>query len=128
MRFAPGRVAFVVLCVLLAACTRRPAETSSRRDRNLITQAQLQQHHFTNAYEAVAALRSNWLLTRGPDSFNSPSEVQVYLDNTRLGGVSTLRTIATNSIVSIRYIDGLAATARWGLDHGAGVIFISTQS
>jgi hypothetical protein len=31
------------------------------------------------------------------------------------------------NVLSIRYIDGIAASARWGLDHGQGVILVSTR-
>ena len=85
------------------------------------------ERRFNNAYDAVEALRRNWLLSRGPDSFQSPTTVQVYLDQMRLGGIEQLKTIQTINITSIRYYDGISATARWGLDHGAGAILVSTQ-
>ena len=53
--------------------------------------------------------------------------VQVYLDDNRLGGVEMLRNINTSLIQYIRWYDGIAATGRWGLDHGAGVIYVSTR-
>ena len=53
--------------------------------------------------------------------------VRVYLDNVFLGDTATLKTIPVTSIVYMRYFDGIAASARWGLDHGAGVIFVSTR-
>jgi hypothetical protein len=33
----------------------------------------------------------------------------------------------TRSIATIRWLDGLAASERWGLDHGAGAIVVSTR-
>jgi len=120
-----------VLACLVAACTARaPGELTpgaSHPDHNLLTEQQLREHHFVTAYEAVAALRSSWLETRGPDSFTAPSQVLVYLDESRLGGVETLRTLPMTNVLSIRYIDGIAASARWGLDHGQGVILVSTR-
>ncbi len=95
--------------------------------RGIITAAQIAEGHFNTAMDAVEALRANWLHKRGADSFNNPGEIQVYLDNVRLGGVETLRGIQVNPIVSIRFIPALEATARWGLDHGHGVIFVSTR-
>lgn len=103
-----------------------PADVSSSR--SVITAAQIAEGHFTNAMEAIESLRANWLHQRGTDSFNNPGEIQVYLDNNRLGGIDTLRGIQANPIVSIRFIPGLEASARWGLDHGHGVIFISTRN
>ena len=93
----------------------------------MLTQTQFGEHQFNTAFDAIESLRSNWLKTRGTDSFQSPSQVRVYLDNVSLGDTASLRTIAINTIVYIRYFDGIAATARWGLDHGAGVIYVSTR-
>lgn len=103
-----------------------PADVTARR--SVITADQIAEGHFTNAMEAIESLRANWLHQRGTDSFNNPGEVQVYLDNNRLGGIETLRGIQANPIVSIRFIPGLEASGRWGLDHGHGVIFISTRN
>ena len=123
-----------MLACLVASCTARaPGELTPgaspgiHPDHNLLTEQQLREHHFVTAYEAVAALRSSWLETRGPDSFTSPSQVLVYLDESRLGGVETLRALPMTNVLSIRYIDGIAASARWGLDHGQGVILVSTR-
>jgi len=128
MRISARRLVACGVIALMAACSRGSGSSSPGPvDHNLITLAQIREHRFTNAYEAVAALRSNWLLTRGPDSFSNPSQVLVYFDATRLGGIETLRSIATASVVSIRYYDGIAASGRWGLDHGQGVIFVSSR-
>jgi hypothetical protein len=54
--------------------------------------------------------------------------VQVYLDDARLGGVDELKRIPIHHVAYIRYFDGLAASARWGLDHGQGVIYVSTRT
>jgi hypothetical protein len=118
------------LTTVLAASFACASGRSSRRpdiDRSVITQDQLHEHRFSNAFEAVEALRGNWLQTHGTDSFTAPSQVWVYLDNTKLGGIESLRSIEVAPIVFIRHYDGLSATARWGLDHGAGVIFVSTH-
>ena len=100
---------------------------SPRIDRDLITREQIREHRFANAFEAVESLRANWLITRGTDSFSAPSEVRVYLDNTRLGGIASLRSIDPTTIAYIRHFDGISATARWGIDHGQGVIYVSTH-
>ena len=132
MRPAFARLAAPMLAVLLfgsAACTgsRSSTSKSARSDSSLITADQIANHRFANAYEAVEALHSNWLLNKSADSFNAPSQVRVYVDNTFLGPVESLRSINPNNIRSIRHFDGVAATARWGMDHGAGVILVSMQ-
>ena len=125
----------LVAALSLAACTTSPPPDANGpqpsktppADRSMLTQAQFGEHQFNTAFDAVESLRSNWLKTRGTDSFQNPSQVRVYLDNSSLGDTATLRTIPINTIVYIKYFDGISATARWGLDHGAGVIYVSTR-
>ena len=114
--------------VLAVACKRSASKTtaSASTNRNLLTRSQIDQRYST-VYDAIEGLRSNWLNTRGTDSFNNPSVVRVYLDNVSLGDKETLRTIAVSSIAYVRWYDGVTATSRWGLNHGAGVIYVSTR-
>src|SRR5262245_118733 len=98
MQPAFGRTAAVLLAVSLlasASCASSGTSSSSRSktDAALITREQINEHHFTNAYDAVAALHSNWLTMKGTDSFSSPSQIRVYVDNTFLGGVESLRNV-----------------------------------
>lgn len=124
-------VARLVSCVVLAAaagCALQHAGPPDRRtDRSILKQEQIAAQHYNTVYDAIESLRSNWLLTRGTDSFQNPSEVKVYLDNTLLGGTEKLREIAAKDVTFIKYFDGVAATARWGVGHAAGVIFLSTH-
>jgi hypothetical protein len=118
-----GRSALIVSFALASACVpHHSARETQAPNRNILTQAQLTKNRYATVYDAVEALRANWLQTRGPDSFQAPTQVRVYLDNTLLGGVQSLRDIVTTTIAFIRYVDGIDATGRWGLDHGAGVI------
>jgi hypothetical protein len=93
----------------------------------VITREQLVEHNFNTAFDAVQALRSNWLRKRGEDSFRSPTQIWVYVDDVRMGGIESLRSIPRTGIEFIRYYDALTASARWGLDHGQGVIYVSTR-
>ena len=126
------RVAIIPAGMLLAllattGCSRTMRDPPTERvDRNFISHEQVVETRTTNAFEAIAMLRSNWLLPRGVDSFSTPGQVLVYFNDTRLGGVQTLDRIGLNEIGYIRYFDGLEATSRWGLDHGHGVIYVST--
>jgi len=129
-RFMPTQFArhiAIAVLVLGSACAHLRAASASHSDRNIITKEQLTNNHFSTVYDAVESLRGNWLQTRGTDSFQSPSQVRVYLDNTLFGNVESMRSIATTTISFVRWFDGVSATARWGLDHGAGVIYISSR-
>jgi hypothetical protein len=110
-----------------SACSSNKSSSGARPDRSVITQAQINEYHFANAYEAVQALHSNWLQAKVVDSFQNPSQVRVYVDATSFGFVESLRNVSISNIKAIRYYDGVAATARWGIDHGGGVILVSTH-
>ena len=101
-------------------------EQKPRVDRNVITRDDMLQGNYSSAYDAVAALRSMWLRARGAGSQTDRSTVWVYIDNVRIGGTEALQTIQPRLVNTLRYYDGPSATSRWGVDHAAGVIFVST--
>lgn len=122
----------MLLFALLAmgACTASSGNSGSSRprgDRNLLTQEQIRESNHQTLYDVVQSLRSNWLHDRGVDSFSNPTQILVYMDDVRLGGVETLRSIPTLGISYVRWYDGIAASGRWGLDHGKGVIYVSSS-
>ena len=127
------RRAAVVGAVLAAlsapGCASSPKQKStSRRNTDVITAEELQAVQFNNLYDIVQSLRFRWLQSRGPDSINlQPGSVQVRLDDTRLGGVETLRSLAPTGVVSIQWVDPTTAAARWGMGYGHGAIVISTR-
>jgi hypothetical protein len=127
----PMRTAIVrpAIVLLLAACAARtPARTRVPPDRSIITQREILEHKFETVFDAIQSLRPSWLQTRGTNTLTqTPTQVQVYLDNNHLGGISSLSTISLSSVVYIRHYNGLEATARWGLDHGEGAIYVSTH-
>ena len=96
------------------------------RDRQSLTRDEIRATQYTNLYDVVVALRGNWVRVRSPDSFGKSAVVQVYLDNQRLNGIEDLRTMSPVNIESVRFFDPIQASARWGLDHGAGAIFVRT--
>jgi hypothetical protein len=120
----------VLLAIALSsACAQsiRDGEVTPRKDSSTITRAQLLEHHFSTAHDAVASLHANWLQTRGTDSFRTPSKVWVYFDSIKLGDVETLASISLMPVSYIQYFNGVDATTRWGIGHSAGVIHVSTH-
>jgi hypothetical protein len=119
---------WAAILVATSGCAAHSAhDRGPPADRNLLTQEDLREHRFATAFDAIEALRSHWLRERGPDSFSTPGHVQVYLDDSRLGGVEALRTLPLTNVLYIRHVSGIDAAARWGLDHGQGVILVSTR-
>ena len=122
----------VSLVLVSAACAGGSAPASggpsARTRADLITQEELQRGSYTNLYDAVQALRSRWLNSRGPDTLiGRQGEVQVHMDETRLGGIGALRNIPPVGVTSLQWYSPTDAAARWGLDHGHGAIVISTR-
>ena len=119
--------AAVLVLSLGAACASAPSgNRPARVDASTITEEQLNRGHYQSVLDAVRALRSNWLSTRGADSFRVPSQVWVYVDHQKFGGVETLSSITTQGVTSITHLNGIDATARYGLGHSAGVISVHT--
>lgn len=126
----PHRAVFLALLLtllpLLAGCSSSGQKQGTRMDRNRLDTQEIQAGGFSDAFTAVRTLRPNWLSHRGVSSINLRESVKVYVDNTLVGGPEMLRQITVNSINSMRFMDGLEATQRYGLDHGVGAILVFT--
>lgn len=124
-----ARTITALTLALMAAGCLSTANTGTRAggSYDMLTEEQIRDTNHSNLFDVIRTLRSNWLHARGVDSFESPTQIQVYLDDVRLGGVQELRSIPPAGVSYVRYYDGIAASARWGLNHGAGVIFVSTR-
>jgi len=111
-----------------AAVEVAPAAPRPRHDRNVLTAEDFANRHDASAYDLVRALRPGWLRgVRGASSLRMNISLVVYRDGMRVGGVSALREINPDSIREIRFYDAIDATQRWGTDHGAGAVFITTR-
>ena len=117
------RSSLLLLLAALAACSANAAGGRPTRS-DMITVDDLRTASSANLYDAVRALRPNWMrVVRA----GNPTRVQVYLDNARIGGVEALRTLPMQGIAYLRWFDPIAASARWGLDHEQGAIVVSTR-
>ena len=90
-----------------------------------ITRTEIDRGQWGDAYDLVSKLRPSWVRNRGPDSFENPGDVQVYVDGTRLGDVGLLRTLPTHGIERVEWIDPVSAAGRWGLNHAHGVVYVT---
>lgn len=127
--FRPSKLHVLVgALAMCAACHTPGPQTSTRRlDRTVITRDEMLKGNFTNLFDAVAALHSNWLQARG--AIDSPTNtVWVYVDGTKVGDVGILKEMRPSLVNTVRFYDGPSATSRWGVDNAAGVIHVSTWS
>ncbi len=98
-----------------------------RRDRTVLSRTEIRETQYTNLYDVILALRGNWVRVRSAESIQGRSSaVQVYLDMQRLNGLDELKSMSPLTIQTVQYLDALQASARFGMDHGAGAILVMT--
>lgn len=118
--------ALLTALLVLGGCVSAGGRAGPQGRSDLLVEEQIRGNSYATVYDAILALRPNWLRTRGLDSFSSPTRIQVYVDNMRLGGIENLQQIPSVSVYYAQWYDGLEASARWGLGHGSGAIYVST--
>src|SRR3712207_6287649 len=124
-RFARGALLLALTLVAYGCATGRPAKAPRSRA-DLLTAEEIGGGRWANAYGAIQALRGRWLQSRGPDTLlGVQGEVQVRVDDVRLGGVATLRNIPAIDVAYAQFIDPNTASARWGPGHAHGAIYVS---
>lgn len=123
-------IMLLALGAVMSACARnsRPNDIT-RSEANVITRAEMEQTRYASLYDAVQALRGRWLQARGPNTLlGRPVEVQVLVDDMRMGGVDALRSLSTDNVVSISFVDPVAAGRRWGGKYAQGTIVVATHA
>ena len=63
----------------------------------------------------------------GRSAFYMDSARVVYVDGARAGGLEQLRWIRAEAVQRIERLDGAAATKRFGRDHAAGALMVTTK-
>jgi hypothetical protein len=124
-----------------AASQASPAAASPDRvtkDPNLISRAELQDPAIAgrDASYAIQQLRPAFFRTRGSQSMRSggdpasaPGQVRISQDFGPLQPVGALAAIDTRSLIEIRYLDAVAAQARFGINANGGpvIVLLSTK-
>jgi type IV pilus biogenesis protein CpaD/CtpE len=120
---------------VLAGCAsgsqaRDPDVTVRRSDRNVITADEIEQSGAVTAQQAVERLRPHMLQVRSGASVMSGNrdELQIYVDNIRMGGREILASLQAHEIREIRYMSAVDATNRYGTGHSHGAILITRKS
>jgi hypothetical protein len=128
-------IATATLAVVLSACaTTGSGPATARSSPDKITRSEILASNTMNAYELINRLRPDWLRGRGTASIGagriSSQLVLVYLDGSRLGDITALRTLSVNGIQSMQWLDAARAEtvlSNVGSDAIAGAIVIKTQ-
>lgn len=153
-----ARVRWTVGAALLVgtvALTAPAPVEAQNRDRNLITQEELDQvaQRSPNLYQAVRSLRSHMVdelrganrgvrsmdvaapgrdATGGSSSMGSTRNTEapkpvLYVDGTKVGDMMLMRDIQTLTVAEVRYLDPTKAGTDLGLGHEGGAIVVKTR-
>lgn len=129
--------ALAALATLLATPAALSAQDEPQRPRstpNLITTVEIEERAPTaqHAQEIIERLRPQWLRPRrgavSLSGMTTAPAIRVYLNDIRQqGGTDVLRTILRDEIIELRFVTGVDASARYGVDHELGAILVRTQ-
>ena len=84
----------------------------------------------TDAYNAILKLRADFLTNRGRitvSNDNSSPYPTVYVDGTRYGDVSVLRTIPASQVAQVRLYRSWEAETKYGHGNLGGVLEVTTR-
>lgn len=126
MRAQRVRYEAVFLAVALAlaggcgSARQDPMATTPRQRPDMLTAQEVA--HYANALEAIRTLRGQWL-SRQSHLRRSPG---VFVDGSLTPGLNTLAQYPADKIKEIRFLPGIEASTRFGSEHGAGAILVTT--
>jgi hypothetical protein len=115
--------AMLLLCAVACGGNK---QLGAQHDADRISRQEIMAGSFATAYDVVRNLHPNWLRLHNAESSRIVSQIWVYLDGTKYGGINQLNNIRAGTIASIERIDPRTATTRWGSGHSEGVIYVTT--
>ena len=119
-----GAMLCLLGCVAGGADGARPSTGGGFGD---ITREELDSDAFGNAYAAIERLRRTWLRRRGAQTaYNLDNRPAVYLNGVRMEFLE-LYGISDDYIERISLLSPTDATTRFGTNHTAGAIMITTR-
>ena len=118
-----------MMFVVLSGACRTIESGGLRRDRNLITAEELMAVPYSSVFEAVRALRPRWMQARAGLSITNPEQqtAKVYIDGQLRGELDEMRAMQPHEVEEIRFMSASDATTRFGTNHLAGAIVITTR-
>ncbi len=131
----------VLVTAVGAGCASAAEANGTQLSSEVIAAEEIATVEVNNAFEAVQRLRPQFLRTRGTATVQSAgpegqptgrattsgTELVVYVDNVRLGGVEALRNVSARRVQEIRYVNARDATTRYGTGHAGGVLVVTTK-
>lgn len=139
-----ARTTLAVLVALVAIQATAEAQDTRKKSRNRdkIEVDELRASPSTNLYQLIRSKRPHWLNTRGLATMATVSgtgldgsavtataepEIVVYVDNARFGTHESLRSLQSDDVDMLEYLNGVAATQRFGTGHVHGAIVVTRR-
>lgn len=132
----------VAMAAVQSAAEAQDTRKKAPRNRDKIEAEELRALPSTNVYQLIKSKRAQWLNTRGATNYATVSgmgldgstvtnaaepEIVVYVDNARYGTQESLRSLQTDDVEMIEYLNGTNATQRFGTGHLHGAIVITRR-
>ena len=119
----------IPLALVIPACATTGGGETGRRQRNVITAADLAELPEVTAYDAVQRLRPRWLSTARVvggtgDAHQTP---KVIVDGLAQGDINALYQYLAQDILEIRFMSAADATTRFGIGYPVGTIVVQTR-
>jgi len=110
-------VAAILGCAPASSTSGASGTSRVPRRANVLTAEEMVAAHadITNAYDAVARLRPNWLAAHGNMGYAT-----VFVDGQQHGDLNSLRYLQAYHVADIRYYDITEAGAKFGTQAGTG--------
>lgn len=140
----PRRFMLVVASLALTACASMhatpdvqlagmPADGARVSMSSVLGAEEIGRTDERTAWAVVERLRPAFIVAAtawsggGRAAFYMDSARVVYVDGARAGGLEQLRWIRAEAVQQIERLDGPAATTRFGADHAAGALMVTTR-
>ena len=110
-----------------------PVDGARASTSNLLVAEEIGRTGERTAWAVVERLRPGFIVAAaawsggGRSAFYMNSARVVYVDGERAGGLEQLRWIRAEAVQEIERLDGPAATKRFGPDHAAGALMVTTR-
>lgn len=125
------RHGILLLFVLIAsACASGGAGSGgATRNRDLLTQEELQPLNQHTAWDAVQRLRPMWMRPGGIRNSANPAGhyPYIFVDGSPYGSMESLRGFRVENVEEMRHVSATDATIRYGGQYQGGVILITTK-
>ncbi len=121
-RTAAAACAMLILFGTACASSGSSGTGTSSSNRDVLTRAEIDHANSASLFDAIQRLRPSWLRGRG-----GRGTIQVMMDGVRIGDVTFLQTVRSDTVIEVQYVNSRDATTRWGTGFSAGAIDIITR-